>query len=200
MSPNTHKSWDELLNPEVLRPRLIAASVYIAGFEVLKGTIEDRIRDFFWIGCDESGNKIDPKYQSDVLTRNRSPIHASLDWLKEMGAIDDTDLLTFKHVKDCRNVLAHNLLSVLDSVGLPDDFEECLTEMLRLLRKIEVWWIANVEIPANPDFDGIDVDEDQIVPGPIAGMTLLLDIALGSEEQSRFYYNELSRQSGEGDR
>lgn len=59
-----------------------------------------------------------------------------------------------------------------------------------LLRKIEVCWITNVEIPTNPDFDGAKVDENGIVPGPVMTMQLLMDIALGDDERSRFYYDE----------
>lgn len=47
MDPNVKCSWDEFLNPEVMRSRLIAASIYIAGFEALKDAIVGRIRDFF---------------------------------------------------------------------------------------------------------------------------------------------------------
>ena len=68
--------------------------------------------------------------------------------------------------------------------------------MLALLRKIEVWWITNVEIPVNPDFDGNDVDEDEITPGPVIAMRLLLDIALGDREQSRYYLTEFLKQAG----
>lgn len=167
MDPNVKRSWEEFLNPGITRPRLIAASIYIAGFESLKDAIVDRIRDFFWTGFDESGDKIDPKYQTDVLTRNRSPVYASLDWLTEMNAIDQGDVESFNRVKACRNTLAHNLLSTLGSEGLPADFDQCFTEMVELLRKVEVWWITNVEIPTNPDYNGSDVDEDGIIPGRI---------------------------------
>ena len=119
MDPNIRKSWEELLNPNVTRPRLIAASIYIAGFEALRDAVVARIRYFFWNGFDETGDKIDPKYQSDVLTRNRSPVYASLDWLKEMNAIDDADIEAFNRVKTCRNRLAHELLTTLGWTGLP---------------------------------------------------------------------------------
>ncbi len=198
MDPKVGRSWVEFLNPEATRPRLIVASIYIAGFEALKDAIVDRIRGFFWTGFDESGDKIDPKYQSDVLARNRSPVHASLDWLTEMNVIDDGDVRAFDRVKACRNTLAHNLFSTLSSEGLPPDFEQCFTEMVALLRKIEVWWITNVEIPTNPDYDGSDIDEEGIVPGRLMGIQLLWDIALGDEERSRFYYNEFRKQSGGG--
>ena len=198
MNPNVTRTWEEFLNPEVMRPRLITASIYIAGFESLKDAIVDHIRDFFWTGFDESGDKIDPKYRSDVLARKRSPVYASLDWLTEMNVIDDADVDAFNRVKACRNTLAHNLFSMLASQGLPPDFEQCFTEMLALLRKIEVWWITNVEIPTNSDYDGSEIDEEEIVPGRLMAMQLLWDIALGDEERSRFYYNEFHKQSEGG--
>ncbi len=198
MDPKVRRSWEEFLNPDVTRSRLIAASVYVASFEAVRDSIVGRIRDFFSCGFDESGVKIDPKYQSDVLSRNKSPVYASLDWLKEMNAIDDADLAAFDRVKACRNTLAHELLSTLGSKGLPPDFDQCMSEMVRLLRKIEVWWITNVEIPTNPDFDGQGIDEEGIVPGAVMIIQLLLDIALGDEERSRLYQHEFRKHGGSG--
>ncbi|NKE72845.1 hypothetical protein [Candidatus Manganitrophus noduliformans] len=186
------------MNPEVMRPRLMAASIYIAGFQALRDSVVGRIRDFFWVGFDKSGDKIDPKYMSDVLSRNKSPLYASLDWLKEMNAINDHDLSTFDRVKACRNTLAHKLFSALGTEGLPADFEQCFTDMVSLLRKIEVWWITNVDIPTNPDYDGSDIDEDGLIPGPVMGMQLLFDIALGDDKQSKFYYNQFRTGPGSG--
>jgi len=198
MDPKVRRSWEEFLNPAVTRPRLIATSIYIAGFEVLKDSIVGRIRDFFWTGFDESGDKIDPEYQANVLSRNKSPVYASLEWLKEMAAITDADVAVFDRIKACRNTLAHRLFSAIGSEGLPGDFEQCFTDMVALLRKIEVWWITNVEIPTNPDFDGREVDENGIVPGPVLSMQLLMDIALGDEDRSRFYYDEFRKSTGGG--
>lgn len=198
MTPNVKRSWEDFLNPQALRPRLIAASIYIAVFEALKDAVVSRIRDFFLTGFDDSGDKIDPKYASDVLTRNKSPVYASLDWLKWMGAISAADVESFNRVKACRNTLAHELLSTLGSEGLPVGFDERFAEMVVLLRKIEFWWITNVDIPTNPDFDGQEVDEEAIVPGRIMAIQLLCEIALGDEERSHYYYDELRKQSGGG--
>jgi hypothetical protein len=115
-----------------------------------------------------------------------------------MHAIDDDDIEKFNRVKSCRNILAHDLISTLSSKGLPSDFEKCFSDMVELLRKIEVWWIINVEIPTNPDFDGKEVDEDGIVPGPIMIMKLLMDIALGDDTQSKFYIEEFRKQTEGG--
>jgi len=198
MNAKVRQSWEDFLNPEVMRPVLLSASIYIAGFQALKDAIIGRIRDFFCYGFDESGDKIDPKYQSHVLSRNRSPVYASLDWLKYMHAINDTDIEVFERVKTCRNRLAHRLFPMLGSEGLPQDFEECFGEMVALLHKIEVWWIKEVEIPTNPDFDGKEIFEDGIRSGSVISFQLLCDIALGDEDRSRFYIEEFRKQARSG--
>ncbi len=193
MDAKVQQSWEDFPNPDVMRPVLISASIYIAGFEALKDAIIGRIRNFFCYGFDESGDKISPKYQSDVLSRNGSPVYASLDWLKEMHAIDDADINAFERIKICRNLLAHRLFSMLGSEPMPPDFVKCFHEMVALLHKIEVWWIREVEIPINPDFDGKEIDEDGIRSGSVISLQLLCDIALGDEDRCRFYFDEFRK-------
>ena len=185
-------SWETLLNPDALRPNLIAASIYISSFELLKTTIVDRIKDFFTNGFDRNGPHISPEYQSEVLSKNGSPVYASLAWLKEMQAIDDADVAAFERVKELRNKLAHELTSVLFE-GLPTGFVEGLKEMVSLLDKVERFWIIGVEIPTNPDLHDKDIDVADVIPGPIMGLRLLLDVALGSEEESRKHLKGLVR-------
>lgn len=197
MNENVDRTWEDFLNPEVLRPRLIAASLFITGFEMLKDSIVDRIRAFFCHGFDEGGDRTDPRYAAEVLSRNRSPVYASLDWLTMMGAIRHADIEAFDRVKACRNHVTHRLFTIVGKEGLPSDFAERFREMAYLLRKIEVWWIKEVDIPTSGDFDGQEVDEAEILPGPVIGLQMLCDIALGSDERSRFYYDEFRKRSSE---
>lgn len=81
---------------------------------------------------------------------------------------------------------------------MPTDLGERFGEMAILLRKIEVWWIREVEIPTNPDFDGREIDDAAIVPGPLIGLQVLQDIALGPDERSRFYWDEMKRHEDRG--
>ena len=141
---NSEESWEGFLDPAVLRPRLVTASIYISTFELLKTAIIDRIRDFFTSGSDQ----VSPEYQSDVLAKNASPVYASLEWLKEARAIDDADIAAFERVKKLRNELAHTLTATFFH-GLRAEIAERLGEMVSLLDKIERWWIVNVEIATN---------------------------------------------------
>ncbi len=59
MSEKVERSWENLLNPAVLRPNLIVASIYIAAFELLKNAIVDRIRDFYTKGFDQNGLRLE---------------------------------------------------------------------------------------------------------------------------------------------
>jgi len=43
MYAKVQQTWEDFLNPDVVRPVLISASIYIAGFEALKETIIGRI-------------------------------------------------------------------------------------------------------------------------------------------------------------
>jgi hypothetical protein len=199
MDEKTLKSWEGFLNPDILRVNLITASLYIAAFAVLKNTIINRIKDFYLTGFDKSLEKdggwiIDPKYRTQVLSRNPSPVYASLDWLKESHAIDDRDIAAFERAKKCRNDVAHRINQIL-SDGLPVDLPDRFAEMFALVDKIESWWIVNVEIPTNPDLDGKEIDEAGIIPGQTMGLRLLMDLALGSEEESKFYIDEFLKRT-----
>jgi len=182
-------SWERFLNPEILRTNLIVSSLFITAFEMLKDSIIGRIRDFFIDGFNGNDWIINDNYKTKVLSLNKSPLYASLEWLKSMNAIDEEDVVAFNKIKDCRNEIAHEITNCI-SKGPKIDPLPLFPSIIDLLHKIEKWWILNVEIPTNPDFEGQEIDEEGIVPGRIMTIRLLADIALGSEEESKFYYKE----------
>ena len=194
MDEHVRESWERFLNPDTLRSNLIVSSIFLSAYEILRQSIIERIRDFYTTGFDSSGMIVDPKYETEVLTRNRSPVYASLAWLKESHAIDEADIAAFDGIRKTRNAIAHEIPQMLTG-GIPDDCVSRFHEMVNLLARIEKWWIVNVEIPTDPDLDGKEIDDEGIMPGPVITIRLLLDIALGSEEESKYYFDEfLKRQ------
>ncbi len=197
MDGNARQPWDQFLNPDILRANLIQASVYIAAFEILEDAIVERIYDFYVVGYRKagiSGIVSDTQYNCEVLNLNKSPIYASLQWLKNAEAIVDSDILMFTRVKQCRNKIAHEMDHILD-MGLPPEFADCFGEIVLLLDKIERWWIINVEIPTSPDTVTEDINDEDVTPGGVLLVRVLLDIALGSEDASRYYYDRLKHPS-----
>lgn len=166
---------------------MITASIYITAFEILKSSIIDRLKNFYWRDWEaDRGDLIDPSYNTEVLSRNKSQLYASLLWLKENGAIDEYDINKFEEIKISRNRIAHNLPQLLVD-GLPVELPERFSELISLLSKIEKWWILNVDLPANSDWDHKKVGDNDIIPGPIILVTMMTTIALGTEEQAELY-------------
>lgn len=177
----TADQWERFLDPDVIRPSLFLATMFITTFEILKDSIVDNIRNFYTNGFDAHGSTVEPEYQSEVLSKNKSPLYASLQWLRELDALDDEDIATFEKLKTTRNLLAHQLFSVV--TGQVESAHEAeFDALVALLRKIGVWWIVNVEIPTNPEFDGQEIDEEGIVPGAVLSLQMLIQVASGSTE------------------
>ncbi|SEF90248.1 hypothetical protein SAMN04487953_10846 [Billgrantia desiderata] len=105
-----------------------------------------------------------------------------------MGAIDDEDMRKFEHVKKCRNTLTHEMLSLASS-GVDFDVAEAFDEMVALLRKIEMWWFEHFEMAIDPESYPGDLDLDQVIPGPVWSLQMLIDVALGPKEEAEKYYD-----------
>ena len=185
---DNNQLWEDFLNPEIIRPRLIMASVYNFAYSMLKDTIINRIRDFFII---YDGNEDLRNYKNEVLSLNKSPLYASLEWFKNMKAIEQKDIEIFNKIKDCRNELDHEIHNILIDKGSPTDFTDNFKNLFYLFRKIETWWIISMELPINPDYIGKDiesVDKNNIMTGPMLCLKTLIDVAV---TENKTYYNIL---------
>lgn len=188
MDEKVKASWERILHPETLKTNIITASIFSMAFEMLKSSIIEKIESFFTSGFDENGKIVDPEYKEKVLSLNRSPLYASLKWLQDMDAIDDKDLERFEYIKRCRNTLVHEMLSFASS-GVDFNVDETLNEMIKLLRKIEIWWFEYLEMAIDPEAYPEDLDLDQVITGPVWSLQMLIDVALGPKELATKYYN-----------
>ncbi|MBJ7277366.1 hypothetical protein JHC43_12850 [Marinobacter salarius] len=157
-------------------------------------SIIERIETFFTDDFGPQGNVLSPEYETEVRSRHKSKVKASLEWLREHEAITTEDIEVFDKIRESRNEVAHempNLLGGESSVNFAQQFER----MVALLRKIEVWWIVNFELAIDPDFRDAEIDEDGIIPGPLLTLQLMLEIALGDPEKASYYYDEFRKRS-----
>jgi hypothetical protein len=184
----TKEQWERFLDPEKVKPSLFLATMFITAFEILKDTIIDNIRDFYTNGFDDKGATVGPGYQSNVLNKNKSKLYASLQWLRENDVINDEDLILFENLKAIRNLLAHQLYSVVTG-QVKSEHETQFEALMALLRKIGVWWVVNLEILNHPDFDREDIDEEGITPGAVLSLQLLIEVASGNTELLKRWRN-----------
>lgn len=194
MDKKVKASWERFLNPVGLKKNIITASVHSMAFEMLKSSIEDKIREFYTDGFDENGQIISEDYKNNVLTLNRSRIYASLKWLKQHDAIDDVDIEMFERIKSHRNELTHELFKFASN-GCDFDITQSFDGMIELLRKIELWWFVNFEMEINPESYPPDLNLDQVIPGRLWSLQMLINTALGSEEEALAFYNEFVSQT-----
>jgi hypothetical protein len=183
--------WAKFLNPESLRSNLVSAAMFLTAYEMLRSTIIDRIRNFYthefrggeWIPS--------PDYQARCLSRHSSPLRASLMWLQEMSVVNDADLSKIDDIRQHRNALAHDLPTFLISID-QNLRVDLLANIFELVTKIERWWIREVEMTTNPEFDGLDVSDEETFSGTMIFMQLMLRIATG--EDSDVWWKEFQSQ------
>ena len=102
--------------------------------------------------------------------------------------LNEKDLEHFEYIKKCRNTLAHEMLK-FTAEELDFEVSEVFSEMVNLLRKIELWWFENLEMAIDPDSYPEDFDLEQVTPGPVWSLQMLIDIALGEESEAIKYYD-----------
>lgn len=191
MSPQKAKEkWKNFLNPAILKPSLIIYSIFITVFEILKQQVVERIKYFYVDGFIGDKLIINENYNKEVLSRHKKTLYASLDWHLEKGIISKEDIELFHELRKQRNKLAHEMTTVIFE-GNNDSIIVNLERMINLLKKIELWWIVNVEIPTDPNIntDIDDMDIEHIIPGSIMIIQLLLEIALNEGEEAKKYYD-----------
>jgi len=184
---DTEQSWKKFLHPETLKGNLVAVSLFITSFEMFKDAVVQKPKTFFTNGFDKNGPIVGEEYKTEVLSKSKSPLYASLLWFKEMGAINNSDIEAFNTIRKHRNELAHEILEFITNANKNLDTTIFQT-LIQLLSKIEKWWFVNFELAINPDIAEDDVNLDEVIPGPIWSLQLMLDIALGNEPEEGYYY------------
>lgn len=195
MNDNIEK-MKNFLNPEVFRSNMVSASLYIALFESLRDNIVEEVKEFFTEGIKGGELIISDEYTSKVLSlsSNKRPVYASLLWLKNMEAIDDSDIKIYSKLNSYRNKFAHSLYGQLYNCDF-EEFPENFVNLNKLRTKIEKWWIINVEIPTNTNpIEGIvSIEKDDVVTSSEIITKIMFDIAFGSEEEAISYYQEFMK-------
>jgi hypothetical protein len=189
------RDHESLLNPSELRSSLILVALYVLAFESFRDGAIDHVHSLYWCGVDENGHKYDEgEYRAKILSRHRSEFQACLLWYQEVGALTADDLASIDTLRQIRNRLVHELPALLGTTGLAPDLST-FQELLRIFRKLEVWNVLNLELEVDDEWRNKDIPEDEIVPGRILMMQMLLDVALGDEEKAWSYYNHMVRKT-----
>jgi len=154
-------SWEALIDPVILKPKLINASLLVLSYENLKATLINKFQDFFTIGIEEKDFIYSDDYHKLISKSKNSILYASIAWSLKMNAISEGDVELHEECKKMRNKISHELPKVLLE-GLPSNLESILKRTLMLIKKIENWYIINVEIQTDPDLYDKEIHEESV--------------------------------------
>lgn len=161
---------------------------------MFKDRVIEKPEIFFSNGFDQDGLILDESYKLEVLSKNKSRLYASLLWFKEMGAVEDADIEAFDAIRIHRNEVTHEILDFLSNAKRNLDVTK-FENLISLLDKIEKWWLVYFEMAINPDMVPEKGNVDDVIPGPMLSLRLMLDIALGNEPEEGYYYNAFKNAS-----
>jgi len=180
-----YEGWEKLIDPGLLKPSLMLVSAYLIAYEMLKNhCLVDRVRSFYVHGFDEHGDKVSSDYQIKVLDLDKSPMKASALWFKSLDALTQEDVDLLDHLRAYRNKIAHNLINVIFSAE--ESFRNDLFEaMLLLIKKIDIYWIRNVEMDSDPELAVKDVSDAEICSGNMILLHLLAQTAFGDQAKAK---------------
>lgn len=177
----------------------------LIAYEQLADSVVHQVRGFYFIGVAPDGEDEDEislrQYVEKVLEpskvkfkqppkewlkrRNDSKeFFACCGWLVESGALTPDDVITLGRVRDVRNAVAHNAFDVIarDAVSLAD-----LDLMVAMSKRIDDWFLLNVELAINPEYD--DQDHEEIMANGATSLRaiilrLLQQIAHGDDGEA----------------
>ena len=181
---NALRSWEKLSNPRVLQHNLIVASLYLVAFELLQSAVLDRLSSFFATEVELTDSwrlkgKPNSRYSAEVLSFDpKYPLNASCLWLVRNGVISEAERLQIDAIRQHRNEVAHELPVFVVEADKAIDLGR-LEQIRALLLKIERWWILEVDVPTNPDFDGQNIVPDDVIPGPVMFLDFIIQTAAG---------------------
>lgn len=163
------------LTPERIRATLGFAGLYQMAHELIKSSVVDDVREFYWRGVADGVVVYDEQaYSEQVLTRApKNRFRACLLWLVEADAITMSQADRLKRIYAHRHDLSHELIKyVVDPDFEPD--VTLLAEALTILTAIRRFW-TGIEQDTGTFEDYGDIDLDDVVPLSLYVLQLCID-------------------------
>lgn len=183
-----YKRWARILEPKALKEMVISYSIFIASFELLKDVVIGKLERFYL----SFGNEDEfAEYKKKVLDRNKSRLYASISWLTENNALEQSDIEAFERLKNIRNKLSHEMFNLIPEADLLNVTDEINT-IISLTRKIELWWFYNLDMTIDPDSYPADLDLNEVMPMTVLLLQVMCEVALGDEQAAHNMFVEFT--------
>lgn len=138
-----------------IQNHLTFMALYIALYENFTATFIENVKAFL---CDLSIKDGKLNYRETTLYRekiknrvidqngNKDALKATMLWLQDKGAMSAQDYSDFLQIKSIRNTYAHEMPRLIIE-GVPLENIQWFFKLLELYRKLDKWWINEIELP-----------------------------------------------------
>ena len=127
-----------------------------------------------------------PEYKRLIVDRrvddegNKDKLKASMLWFMEQGAITVGDYQFFCEAKKQRNMFAHELTEVILR-NVKEEEIKIFFNLFFLYKKIDKWWINEIEIPCSGDFHSGEYNKDGVESVIVSLFQIMVDVLYTSK-------------------
>ncbi|MBE6389802.1 MAG: hypothetical protein E7043_06475 [Lentisphaerae bacterium] len=177
-----------VMTPENLQLTVSFTSLFVLVFECFKDMVIDRPKEFF---CTEKiefkEDKIvyyeTEKYKREVRKLANKPFEASLRWFANHKVITESDVNKVLSIELRRHSFVHELYNVVHN-GISDEDTQLLADLVSIYKKIDSWWIYNVEIDWDEIKDPDNVKQDECISSSLVMIDVMINILLKGEGET----------------
>lgn len=189
---NTQKKileiFENVMTAETLQMTVSFASLFVLVFECFKDMVIDRPKSFYCLSTMEfRDNKVvyheTEKYKSKVRKLAHKPFEASLRWFANQEVITEFDVNKVLSIELRRHSFVHELYNVVQK-GISNEDIQLLNDLILIYKKIDSWWIYNIEI-ATEDIEYPDnVKMDECFSSTLMMIDVMINILLKGKENT----------------
>lgn len=176
---------ENVMTAETLQMTVSFASLFVLVFECFKDMVIDRLKDFYCCSTMEfRENKVvyreTEDYKCKVRKLAQKPFEASLRWFLGQEVITQTEFERMLAIELHRNNFVHELYDVVHN-GISEVDVQFLADLLSIYKKIDSWWIYNVEIDWDEIKDPDNVKMDECFSSSLMMIDVMINILLKGE-------------------
>lgn len=193
------RDYEKILNvldEKRLKPNIHFASLYVLYYECLKDSLIDLPKSFFCNHTEFKDGHIivheSEEYKENVRKLDNHIESASFKWFIKIGAVSEEDYFSFEKLRKFRNKIVHELMFCL-SEGFNEVEVKYLVELIEIYRKLEKWWINEVEIPTSGDIY-VTYNSENVISGQGLLLEVIQDILINDDKNSEVLLSEYLKQ------
>lgn len=177
-------NWCNILDEGILKYNVSFASMFVLNYECLKEYVIGQIRELYSenihfeddkMVCEESLS-----YKREVRTLDKNIENASLKWFIKENVITHEEYEIYQKIRQRRNDITHELLKNLNK-GFNEQDVKLFSSLLDMYRKIDKWWINEIEIPISGNEIPDNYDMENVCGGQAIVLSIINNIVLGNE-------------------